>query len=72
VARARVGVAAVAAVGGSLEVTLVVGLYERDLVVAFVLVVGGRVVDVPDEQSLAGQRAVEAGSLAVLDQEILL
>ena len=64
-------VTVVAAVDGVLEVLVTVGLLETDLVVSLVAVRGDIVVDVVDEQPLAGQFAVVAVLLAVLDEEVL-
>jgi hypothetical protein len=67
-----VAVAAVAAVEVLLELAQPVGLQQPDEVVLLVGVVLLRVVDVPDQQPLAGQLAVVAGAPAVLEQEVLL
>src|SRR3712207_7768292 len=48
--------------------TLFRSLEQADEVVALVGVVGLRVVDVPDEQPVAGQLAVVAAARAVLEQ----
>ncbi len=69
--RTGIGITAVAAVLVELELAQVVGLDEADLVVVLVGVAALVLVDVPDQQSVAGQVGVEPGPLAVLDQEVL-
>ncbi len=66
------GIAGVAPAVVVLQVALPVRLHQGDLVVVLVGVGALRLVDVPDQQAGAGQRGVEAGLLAILDQEVLL
>ena len=69
---ARVRVALVTAIAAEFEVTGSIGLVKAHPIVTWVVIIMVCVVNAPNEKATTRELGVEAGKLAVLDQEIFV